>query len=239
MEEKRNLSVMIAGIALVLSAAILGLFFYFARTGPNNDTLAVTGSAKTRVTSDQAKLTITLSRVAAGGGLSMGYAAIAHDADITKKLLKDSGFADSDVTDNPVSLNQVYGQNGPTDQYQLSENIVLQSSDVAKVTGTSKKIPGLASQGAIIAVQGLEYYYSKLPDLRVSLLTDAVKDAKARAAKIAEGTGRRVGDVQSASVGVVQVLAPNSIDVSDYGSYDTSSIDKDVMVTVKASFRLR
>jgi hypothetical protein len=91
----------------------------------------------------------------------------------------------------------------------------------------------------IISIDFLQYYYSKLPDLRVSLLSDAVKDAKSRAEKIAEGTGRAVGSIQSASSGVVQVLPVNSVEVSDYGSYDTSSIEKDVMVTVKASFRLR
>ncbi len=85
----------------------------------------------------------------------------------------------------------------------------------------------------------MEYYYSKLPDLRVSLLSDAVKDAKARAEQIAQGTGRGIGNVLSASNGVVQVISPNSVDVSDYGSYDTSSIEKDVMVTIKASFRLK
>ncbi len=40
-------------------------------------------------------------------------------------------------------------------------------------------------------------------------------------------------------MGVVQVLPPSSTEVSDYGAYDTSSIEKEVMVTVKASFRLR
>jgi hypothetical protein len=91
----------------------------------------------------------------------------------------------------------------------------------------------------MVSTQSLEYYYSKLPDLRVSLLEDAVKDAKLRAEKIAAGTGRRVGSVRAASSGVVQVLSPNSVDISDYGNYDTSSVDKDVMVTVKASFDLK
>jgi len=239
MNENKNIDSVIVGLALILSAVAFGLFFYFARTGSNNDTLAVTGSAKTRVTSDQARLAVSLTRTTIGGGLSAGYTSIAHDAEITKKLLKDAGFSDSDITENPVNMNQIYGPNGPTDQYQLNQSIVLQSKEVAKVTNVSKKIPSLAAQGAIASIQSLEYYYSKLPDLRVSLLTQAVQDAKARAAKIAEGTGRRVGDVQAASIGVVQVMSPNSVDVSDYGSYDTSSIDKDVMVTVKASFRLR
>ena len=100
-------------------------------------------------------------------------------------------------------------------------------------------LPSLAAQDAVVSVQSLEYYISNLPDLRVALLTDAVTDAKARADKIAAGTGRSIGSVRTASSGVVQVLAPNSIDIADSGAYDTSSIEKEVMVTVKASFDLR
>ena len=121
----------------------------------------------------------------------------------------------------------------------MNQSFTIQSDDVEQITAISKQIPELASQGVIVSIQALEYYYSKLPDLRVSLLTDAIKDAKARAEKIAEGTGRNVGAVQAASSGVVQVLSPNSVDISDYGNYDTTSIEKEIMVTVKASFRLK
>jgi len=75
--------------------------------------------------------------------------------------------------------------------------------------------------------------------LRVSLLSDAIKDAQARAAKMAEATGRKVGDLKSAASGVVQVLSSNSLEVSDYGTYDTSKINKNVMVTVRAAFGLK
>ena len=40
-------------------------------------------------------------------------------------------------------------------------------------------------------------------------------------------------------MGVVQVLAKNSIEISDYGSYDLSSIEKDVFVTVNVTFELK
>jgi hypothetical protein len=71
------------------------------------------------------------------------------------------------------------------------------------------------------------------------MLTEAIKDAKARAEKIANSSGKRVGVIKSASMGVVQVLSPNSVDVSDYGTYDTSTINKEVMVTVKALFTIK
>jgi uncharacterized protein len=239
MGEKKLAGPIIVGAALIVSAAVFGLFFWSARTGPGNDTLAVTGSAKSRVTSDQAKLVVSFSRIMPESALAAGYTSIARDNAAVRGVMKKAGFDDKDISENTISMNQLYDQNGPSGRYQFTQTVTLQSGDVAKVTELSKNVTDLAGQGIVVNVQSLEYYYSQLPDLRVSLLTDAVKDAKARAAKIAEGTGRHVGDVQSASVGVVQVMAPNSVDVSDYGSYDTSSVEKDVMVTVKASFRLK
>lgn len=232
-------SAIVTGAALMLAAAVFGGFYYYAQSSAAKDALAVTGSAKTHVTSDRAKIVIALAKTVPADKLAAGYAGVSHDLALAEGLLKTSGIASADMLESVVSMNQVYDQSNNITGYQLGQTVTVQSDDVAKLTAISKKVPTLADQGVVVSVQSLEYYYSKLPDLRVSLLTQAVEDAKARAEKIAQGTGRRVGSVQAASIGVVQVMAPNSVDVSDYGSYDTSSIEKDVMVTVKASFRLQ
>ncbi|MDO8261076.1 MAG: SIMPL domain-containing protein [Candidatus Magasanikbacteria bacterium] len=240
MNDSKIIPVSILGTALVVSALVFGAFYYSAQSVVPGDALSVTGSTKTRVTSDQAKLTINFARVVFVDDLASGYRDIAKDLLLTKELLQNSGIAPTDIIEAPVSMYQNYDPtNSGKIQYQLSQTITIQSNDVNKLTEISKNIPSLAEKGAVVSVGALEYYYSKLPDLRVSLLSEAVKDAKARAEKIAQGTDRHVGGVQSASSGVVQVMSPNSIDVADYGSYDTSSIEKDVMVTVKASFELR
>jgi hypothetical protein len=75
--------------------------------------------------------------------------------------------------------------------------------------------------------------------MRVKLLTEAVKDATLRANAIAENSGRGVGELRNAVGGVVQVLPAGGIEVSDYGSYDTVSLNKEVMVTTRATFGLK
>jgi hypothetical protein len=74
--------------------------------------------------------------------------------------------------------------------------------------------------------------------MRVALLSEAIKDAKARAQAIASESGRSIGVLRNASSGVVQVLPQGGIDISDYGMYDTQSLNKEVMVTVRATFEL-
>ncbi|MDD3067110.1 MAG: SIMPL domain-containing protein [Candidatus Gracilibacteria bacterium] len=241
MQDSKFIPAIVIALALIISATVFGSFYYSAQSVTTTDTLSVTGSTKVKVTSDKAKLVISLSRIALASTLATGYGEIAADLTATRDLLTKEKVDAATITENPVVVNRMYDyqNNGGELKYELTQSVILQADDVNQITAISKKIPSLAASGAIVSVQSLEYYYSKLPDLRVSLLTAAVKDAASRAAKIAEGTGRKIGNVQSASSGVVQVLPPNSIEVSDYGSYDTSSIEKEVMVTVKASFRLQ
>ncbi len=239
MQETKTTHVYIISAAFILASIIFG-WFYYAAQSVSKDTLSVTGSAKTSVTSDQAKLTLVISHTAGASALASGYTAVARDLALTRALLSKEGVAETTIIESTVSTNQLYDQNtGAEPRYDLRQTVTVQSNDVAKLTDISKKIPTLANQGAVVSIQSLEYYYSKLPDLRVSLLENAVKDAQARADQIAKGTGRSIGVVRSASSGVVQVVSPNSVDVSDYGTYDTSSIEKDIMVTVKASFELK
>jgi hypothetical protein len=97
----------------------------------------------------------------------------------------------------------------------------------------------LANRKVFAQINTVEYFYTKLSDLRVELLKEATKNAKERASAIAESTGSIIGRVRDASQGVFQVTGKNSIEVSDYGSYDTSAIEKKVTALVRASFEVR
>jgi hypothetical protein len=230
----------ILGLSLIISFSIFGGCYYYAQNSYSRDTLTVTGSAKKPVTSDQAKLIIVLSRVVGVSQIATGNAQISRDLGLLNKLLADKGISAEETVISPVSMNQFWSNKTNADiEYELRQTATIQSADVSKITDLSKAIPDLAGKGAIVSVQSLEYYYSKLPEIRVSLLSDAVKDAHARADTIAQSAGRTVGAIRSASSGVVQVLPLNSVEISDYGSYDTSSIEKEIMVTVKTSFGLK
>jgi hypothetical protein len=60
-----------------------------------------------------------------------------------------------------------------------------------------------------------------------------------RAGKIVESAGSNLGKLRSASMGVMQITPVNSTDVSDYGYYDTTSIEKQITAIVRASFAVQ
>jgi hypothetical protein len=229
----------ILGASMIASALIGAGVFYKIKSYDN--ALSVTGSAKREVTSDKVKWTSSITRTARISGLKGGYAQLSRDLADVKAFFKEKGIPDESIIISPVFMNENWQQyaTAETKEYNLTQTFEIQSDDVEMITQVSKNIQTVIDKGIIFQSNAPEYYYSKLPEMRVELLSDALADAKNRAAKLAESTGGKVGALKSASSGVVQVLTPNSTQVSDYGSYDTSKIQKEIMVTVKASFTVK
>lgn len=229
----------ILGASMIASVLIGAGVFYKIKSFDN--ALSVTGSAKREVTSDKVKWTSTMTRTVRINGLKSGYAQMAKDLAEVKAFFKEKGIPDDSIIISPVFMNENWQQyaTAETKEYNLTQTFEIQSDDVVKITDVSKNIQTVIDKGIIFQSNSPEYYYSKLPEMRVELLSEALADAKNRATKLAESTGGAVGSLKSASSGVVQVLTPNSTEVSDYGSYDTSKIQKEIMVTVKASFTVK
>ena len=165
---------------------------------------------------------------------------MARDAADVQAFLKEKSIPSDQIVISAVSMDQNYDQaQGEPRTYTLRQTIEVNSSDVNGITEIAKNINPLIEKGVIFSTQSLEYTYTKLPEERVAMLSDAIKDAKARAASLAEASGKSVGQLKSASSGVVQVMSTGSTDVSDYGMYDTSKVEKSIMMTVKASFTLK
>jgi hypothetical protein len=205
-----------------------------------NDTIEVTGSAKEAVVADQGRLTISLEarsglndQEAAAERLERGIAGITT-------YLTNEGLTDFETPAGSVMPSYVYPQNAEPYQtgYQLNRSVIVRSSDVAKLGALANNTTPFSGQGYTVSVYGLELTYSKLDEMRVKLLTDAIKDANDRATAIASQSSRTVGQLRNAVGGVVQVLPQGGIEISDYGSYDTQSLINEVMVTVRATFRL-
>jgi hypothetical protein len=84
-----------------------------------------------------------------------------------------------------------------------------------------------------------EYYYTKLGQLKIEMIAEATKDAAARAQKIAENAGGKVGSLKSANQGIFQIVAQNSNeDYSWGGSYNTSSKKKTATITMKLEYEI-
>lgn len=228
----------ILGVSFVLGMSVLG--FAAGRFKAADRFISVTGSAQKVITSDRAVWRVTLARTAGLDAPTGGSSLVAQDLGKLLAYLKKHALSGSEIVVKPVSVETLmnYTINQPAG-YTFRQDIVVSSDDVQALTAIAQGASSLFAEGALVSTTSLEYYYSRLPELRVEMLAQATNDAYLRAQKIAESADARLGSLQSASMGVIQLTAVDSVDVSDYGAYDTSSIDKQITAVVRASFGVR
>ncbi|WP_338440881.1 SIMPL domain-containing protein [Synechococcus elongatus IITB4] len=207
-----------------------------------SDRLTVTGASTQRVTSDRVTWRITVNRQAAT--LAAAYEALQPDLDRTIRFLQANGVQAAEIQRGVINSFPIYQTlpNGSTTNevaaYRASQVLTIESAEVARIQTLSQEIGQLLTEGVNLEIAPPAYTFSKLPEYRVELLAKATEDARKRAAAIAQQGGSNLAAIASAETGVFQITAPNSTDVGDGGSYDTSTIEKDMTAVISVSFRL-
>lgn len=227
------------GIGIIISAIVGSVAAYRVKVAGN--TIEVTGSAKESVESDFARWTINIDTKTSVDGQQTGLDRLETAKNSIVAYLNKQGFTEIETPSPNVNPDYYYpDKSAPVlNGYNVSRQIIVRSPDVEKIANLAGNIRPLTGYSYNVSTNGVELTYQKLAEERVKLLSGAIKDAKARADAIAKETGRSVGTLKSATGGVVQVLPQGGIDISDYGSYDTQSKQKDVMVTVRAVFTVQ
>ncbi|MFA7682039.1 MAG: SIMPL domain-containing protein [Candidatus Peribacteraceae bacterium] len=229
------------GVCFIIATIIAANTAYSVKSLAN--AIAVTGSAQREVTSDVAKWRVSITTSTGLSDLKEGNGAVAEALGRLRAYLSNHEVAPEAITISPTNmfpLSNGYEKGNQTIGYQMNQEVLVESNDVEGLTQIAQNVGELLGEGrAVISSAGLEYYVSSLPDLRVEMMTDATADARQRAQNIARSSGGGLGKLVAASMGVFQVTPVNSVDYSDYGMYDTSTIKKKVTAIVRASFLIR
>ena len=229
----------ILGFSLILSTFIFS--GTWRKIKSENQTITVTGSAKQLIVSDLGVLRGTLS-VEAESGLA-AYRLLQAQKPVLMEYFKSKGFSANQVNVQTISsfpnftFNQ-QGQNTGIRSYSASQMLDISSSDVELIKAMSIEISSLVERGVNFQVNQPEYYYTKIGDIKIGIQAAAAKDAMIRGKRIAEATGRELGALKSARMGVLQITPENSNLTSDYGVNDVSSIRKEIIAVVNANFEI-
>jgi hypothetical protein len=244
MEEKKRTYIyvsMILSIGLVLTAIIIATTWrYVSRS---NVTVSVTGSASKDLKSDYAIWNASYSNESAS--LQDAYSKLKATDEKVKNYLLSKGFTQDQIVLSAINTTTLYVNNEqgyPTNQitgYQLSKNITIESKDVDKIDKISREATELINEGVEINSPTPQFLYTKIGELKIEMIGLAAQDAKVRAEQIANSTNNSIGEVRSSKMGVIQINAKNSTEVSDYGMNNTNSIDKTITVVVNMSFSIK
>lgn len=236
---------LILGIAAIVCAVIVGrAYTYKYRV---QETIVVTGLGETEFSSDLIVWRGTLtaeSPVAATGyrELELGKAKVLE-------FLASKGIPEEAVVFDFANVNKqytpVYNANGNWagqrfSGYELRQGFTIESKEVDKVESVVREMSSLIAQGISIEANAPAYYYTKLDDVKLSLIERASADARARAEKIAAHAGTKIGAVVSARMGVFQITGANTNEeFTAGGSFNTSNRQKKARITMRLEYRIK
>ena len=242
---KENLKFVIIGVAIIVSAWLLGRAYTYKYR--SQDTIVVTGLGETEFASDLIVWSGEI--VYETHDVATGYAQLERNKQKVLEFITSRGISAEQVVFKFVNVHKqteaVYNANGNYAGqrfvgYRLGQEFSVESSEVDKVENISREISALIAQGVSIDAYTPAYYYTKLDDVKLSLIEQASSDARARAEKIADNAGTSIGRVASAKMGVFQITGANSNEeFSAGGSFNTSSRQKKARITMKVEYRVK
>lgn len=244
MEEKGKVYVwtaVILALGLIISSSIVTLGLVKIKNAGN--TITVTGSAKKKIVSDLAVWTGSFS--VRSKDLKSGYQQLKANEAIVKKYLLEKGIPEKDIEFSSINTttNYVVGPNGmytnEVESYVLTEEVKVEARNVQKIKQLALDATDLMNQGLEFQSFPPQYFYTKLAELKIQMLSLATQNAKQRAEEIARNAGGKVGALRSAHMGVFQITPLYSNEISDYGINDTSSLEKEITAVVNCSFEIK
>lgn len=237
----------IISVSVIISCLILvcGFLLYKSTAGHS---ISATGSASVDFDSDLIVWRGSFS--AHDDTAKQAYASIKQDASIVKKYLLGNGLSESEIVFNSVDISQryndTYDNNGNVvssipDGYDLTQGIVITSSNIDAVEKISRDISSLLDSGVEFVSNPPEYYCTTLDSVKLDLIDKATQNTRSRIDIMAKDTGASIGKLQDSTLGVFQITAKNS-GTSDYsydGWLDTSSRQKTATITVNLRYSLK
>lgn len=236
-----NYQVLIIGLIFSLSLVISTKIVTntLSRSG-----IEVTGSAVAVVKSDSASWDLDLTTAAKSK--KKAYDLLVKNKNTVMNYLKSKGFSDSEIQVQNANAYPIFKKAPDTgedtsevDHFEISQTFRITSKNIQLVKDTSLDAENLLNQGIDVKSNLPAYFYTNLSDLKIKLLNEASQDAKNRAKAMLKSTGSKIGTIKSVKTGVFQITAPNSTEVSDYGIYDTSTIDKKITAVTQVTFKIK
>ena len=237
-----TLAFLLLGVALALGLIVSSFVVSrsLERIKLAGDKITVKGYAEESVVSDVAtwRGTVTVR----SGDLQAGYRELEADSTKVTQLLASLAGGNAQAQASAVTTRTVYAvgpngaQTGQVAGYELERSFELTSPDVKLIQRIANDASALISEGVNINSWPPQFFFTDLNAVKVRLLGAATKDAQLRAEQFATNSGVTVGPLRSASQGVFQITRPNSTETADYGSYDTSTVEKVVKAVVTVEY---
>lgn len=241
---KSNIPAILFAVAILAGSALLGKAY--KDRGKVDGKIRVTGLGQSDFTSDL--IVWEGSFDAMKRDIKEAYSALEEKKDAISAYLERQSVSSEEIIYSAVRTStenkSIYNDKGDyigTEfvGYRLSQTVQIESADVNKIEEVSRDITQLLNEGVQLYSEAPRYYYTKMADLKIEMISKATEDARIRAETIAEQSGGGLADLESAKMGVFQITGQNSKeDYSWGGTYNTSSKEKTASITMKLVYEV-
>jgi uncharacterized protein len=250
----RPIGIVALAAAMVWSTWLVTDTYHSIKVKPTQRSIRVTGSAKKRIVSDLIEWSATLE--ANAPDRTTAYKQLRGYTDRTIDFLKGQGIKPEEIQPQSTSFEEVIevteelkvlpGVKEPVKVekktpkgFKTTQVIIVRSTDVARIEKASREVTSLLEEGVSITSDAPEYFYTRLGELKIEMLAAAGKDARARADNILKNAGgAHVGSLIAADMGIININPANSTETSEEGNNDRTSLEKDIITIVHATFKL-
>lgn len=248
MEDKKLslLATSLIAFAIVLASLILGNAYKYKFVSA--ETISTTGLAEKEFTSDLVIWNSSFSSISMGR--KEAFESLKADQLKIKEYLISKGIKENEIVFSAINVEEQtkterkytggdYSEVSTFAGYKLSQNFDIESKSLDVIEKTAREITELLEQGINISSNQPNYYYTKLEDLKLSLISNATENATVRAKNIAEKGNSNLGSLKNATMGVFQITGKTSSEEYSWGGvYNTSDRNKKASITVKLEFAI-
>jgi len=194
---KNSMNALILGTVFLIAVIFLGTNYFSYKSIDTG--ITVTGSATKNFTSDLIVWRGYFSKEARTS--KEAYALLKKDADKIHEYLIDNGVKEEEIVFSSVSIRENYVTDQVYDEaigdyryiqrfegYILSQDVVIESGEVDKIEVISRDITQLIDAGVEFFSSSPEYYYTKLSELKLQMITEATENARERAEILAHNS---------------------------------------------------
>lgn len=202
-------NVTIFGIFLCAGLIVLGILIRYGLTHLNDShrTVTVRGLCEKEVKANKVTWPIVSKEV--GNYLPTIFNNVENTNKMIVDFLKENGISQSEISINPPAIIDLqadrYSSNMNPYRYNVTNVVVVTSSQVDKVNDLIKKQAELLKHGIAIVAGDYQYQtvyeYTDLNSIKPEMIAEATRNARAAADKFAEDSGSKVGRIQTASQG--------------------------------------
>ncbi|MGA0846394.1 MAG: SIMPL domain-containing protein [Luteolibacter sp.] len=228
-------SALFVGSGLAVGGYFIGNTLYKSKISLN--TATVKGLAERQVSADQAVWTIGFSVACAlKDEVPDLYRKAENDRTRIIDCLKAGGILPDEIATGPINYSKTEYRNDDKElvdeKHELYGNVTIYTSRVEAIKPARARMDSLIIEGINVQNQAPNYLFTRLNEIKPSMLEEATRNARTAAAEFAKNAGVKVGKIRSATQGGFSVVDAGE----DYG--DKQSIRKEVRVVTTVEFYL-